>query len=206
MEIENIFRILELITSVGIGFAIYRATINGPSRAVQDQKDREERENRENKKLDIFSRLMSTRVDRLSDRHIEALNMIDIVYSDANEVIYAWSEYYDILNKTEDPNSSNQQLKSERDKLFVDLLHQISQSLGFSYTKLDVKNRCYRPVDHFHRDLDERDIREGLAHLLSHRRSLLVDISGTNNLFSTNKISEPIPNKLSNITKQENDE
>lgn len=192
MEIsEYIFRILDLFATVGVGIIIYRATNNGPSRAVQDQKDREERENKRKKKLDVFSTLMATRSNRLSDRHIEALNMIDIVYNDLNddEVVYAWSEYYDILNKQpqiHNTQNNSQQWRDECDKLFVSLLYQIAISLGYDYTKLDIKNRCYSPVDQYHRDLDEREIRLGFADILSDRKPLQVHITSVA-LPSTNQ-------------------
>jgi hypothetical protein len=83
---DYFFRILELITSVGIGFAIYRATITGPSRAIQDQKNREQEESARNRKLSIFYTLMQTPNQRLSYRHTEALNMIDMEFNGINNI------------------------------------------------------------------------------------------------------------------------
>lgn len=56
------------------------ATIAGPILAVQAQKWLERLRERRNRKLKVFQQLMATRASRLSTDHVQALNMIDLVF------------------------------------------------------------------------------------------------------------------------------
>ena len=40
---------------------------------------------------------MQTRNDRISYRHTEALNMIDMEFNGINDITYSWSDYLDHL-------------------------------------------------------------------------------------------------------------
>jgi hypothetical protein len=56
------------------------ATIAGPILAVQAHKWVERLREGRNRKLRLFERLMATRAARLSAEHVQALNMIDLVF------------------------------------------------------------------------------------------------------------------------------
>jgi len=179
MEWSEILGIANLFANLFVGTMIFYATFKGPSRAIQDQKNREKEEIKRDRKLQIFHTLMATRSDRVSDRHIEALNMIDIEYhyDINNKVINAWNEYYDHLttHRTEE-NSS--QWDFETDKLFINMLYEIALSLGYNYTKLDIKNRCYSPKNDYYKRFEEEEIRRYLAAILAGRLPLQVKIKG----------------------------
>jgi GTP1/Obg family GTP-binding protein len=174
MESQEVcLRLLEIVAQVFVGIAIFRATIKAPSLAVENQKKREKEELSSSRKLSIFYTLMQTRNHRVSYQHTEALNMIDMEYNGVTDVTYAWSEYLHHLNTF----SNTDQWNHERDKLFVELLHKMSDFLGYSYTKLDIKNKVYSPQGQWDQELSQWEINKYLADILTGRKSLPVSIS-----------------------------
>jgi hypothetical protein len=88
---------------------IILATVAGPILAVQAQKWVERATEKRRQRLLIFTTLMTTRATRLAADHVQALNMIDLLFSDKNTkdktVLDAWRLYSDVLNEqvAEDP-------------------------------------------------------------------------------------------------------
>ena len=139
MEEQEVYlRILEIGAQVFVGIAIFWATIKAPSLAVENQKKREKEELSKSNQLHIFYTLMQTRNQRISYRHTEALNMIDMEFNGVTDVTYAWSEYLHNLNIS---SSNTEHWNQKNNDLFVELLHKMSDFLGYSYTKLDIKNK-----------------------------------------------------------------
>ena len=78
------------------------AIILGPILAVQIEKYLERRRENKNRRLSIFKTLMATRGAVLSWTHVEALNRIDLEFSNKKKfekVIKAWKEYFDNLSQ-----------------------------------------------------------------------------------------------------------
>jgi len=128
---------------------------------------------------------MQTRNQRISYRHTEALNMIDMEFNGVTDVTYAWSEYLHNLNI---PLSNTEHWNQKNNDLFVELLHKMSDFLGYSYTKLDIKNKVYSPQGQHHQELNQMEINNYLADILTGRKSLSVSISqkDQNNIEVTN--------------------
>ncbi len=81
---------------------------------VQDR-----REKRQQKKF-IFSSLMSTRHQIVSDEIVRALNMIDVVFHDKEKVRKLWHEYYDMLyNRGIDNPTGWEQQKTKKLELVL---------------------------------------------------------------------------------------
>jgi hypothetical protein len=171
-KVEMVLRIIEILAQFFVGVMICIATIKAPSRAVQDQKNREQEEVARNRRLTIFYTLMQTRTQRLSYKHTEALNMIDMEFNGINNITYSWSEYLDHLNNAKDTD----QWRIEGDKLFINMLYEMSKFLGYSYTKLDIKNKFYNPHAHYYQELNQREIETYLADILSHRKAFPIVI------------------------------
>ena len=169
---EIALRIVEILAQLFVGVIIYIATMKAPSRAVQDQKNREQEESARNRKLSIFYTLMQTRNQRLSYRHTEALNMIDMEFNGINNITYSWSEYLDNLNNYKDSD----QWRIEQDKLFINMLYEMSKFLGYSYTKLEIKNKFYNPQSYYDTELNQKEIEQYLADILSHRKAFPIVI------------------------------
>src|SRR4051794_12725865 len=114
---------------------IILATLLGPVLAVQAQKYIERARERSNKKGWVLHALMATRAARLSPEHVQALNMIDLVFfghvigarvwrsKTEQEVLDRWREYHDHLNtKRGDTDANGALWDSRSSEFFTNLL------------------------------------------------------------------------------------
>lgn len=157
------------------------AVVAGPILAVQAQKWTEALREKKNRRLVIFKALMSTRAERLSREHVQALNMIDIEFygrrvfgrryqrPKEKAVTNAWKNYNDHLNHKSAYSSEEIWLK-EADTLFTALLYQISIALGYDYDEVQLKRDCYRPEAHANIEKAQLEVLSGLADVLKWER------------------------------------
>ncbi len=82
---------------VWIGVATIAAIILGPVLALQIQRKLDQERETKNRKLGIFRTLMSYRATRLAPLFVQALNLIDIEFTERSEkpVRDAWKELQD---------------------------------------------------------------------------------------------------------------
>jgi hypothetical protein len=122
------------------------AIILGPILALFAQRALDWIREKKNRKLRLFRELMVTRYMRLSPRHVEALNMVPLEFKDEGgekKVLDAWKEYLDHLG-TDSSQDVNAWGKKGFD-LLVDLLFEMSSSLGYDFEKLRIKKEMYSP-------------------------------------------------------------
>lgn len=164
------------------------ATIAGPILAVQAQKAVEMFRERRGRKLWVFQTLMATRSARLSVEHVQALNMIDIVFYGARtvfkrrsraeqRVLDAWKEYHDHLNtRFEDKDFPLWNTKG--DELFVNLLFTLSQDLGYTFDRVQLKKGAYSPMAHGDLETEQRLLRKLAIRVLSGDRPMKMEVTG----------------------------
>lgn len=119
------------------------ATIISPILAVQITRYLDNQKAITERKESIFKTLMATRAYTLSWRHVEALNNIDIEFSDNPTVISAWREYHDLLS---DKNIPPDQWAIKRIELLVNLLHCMATILKYDFDKTHIKKSSYSPI------------------------------------------------------------
>ena len=78
-------------------------------------------------KMDIFKTLMTSRLYGWTPQGVHALNVIDIVFSDDEEVRKQWKRYYDKLCVEKPTETELKKIKIEQDKL----IEIIANSLGY---------------------------------------------------------------------------
>lgn len=164
------------------------AVIFSPLLAVQAQKMIESLREKRNRRIKIFKTLMSTRGERLSRDHVQALNMIDIEFygrrffgtrfqrRSEKAVTNAWKNYNDNLNSTSNYESPELWLK-EGDTLFIKLLYEMSNALGYDYDEVQLKRDCYRPELHATIENAQLNVLSGLASVLKNERSIPVTVT-----------------------------
>ena len=73
--------------------------------------------------------------------------------------------------------SANQDLWNQKwNDLFVDLLHLISQYLGYEFSRVEIAKEVYAPKGHATIESDQEIIRRGLAGLLSGKIAIPMDL------------------------------
>lgn len=149
------------------------ATLAAPLFAVQVTQFLDRKRQRRDEQLRVFKILMATRAANLDPRHVEALNMIDVVFSssarDQTEIRRLWKQYLDHLGDKAYPRDS---WGSRRVELLVELLHAMAVFLGFDFDKTHIKNQCYYPEGYGSVEDDQSVIRRSLAEILSGKRPL----------------------------------
>lgn len=166
---------LGLSSTTWLGIVTITAIVLGPILALWAQRWSERRRESRQRKLWIFRELMATRTMRLSARHVEALNLIDLEFDakGANtKVLDAWKLYLDSLGETPPEGHLRDAHFQKREDLFVDLMFEMGQSLGFSFNKVAIKRNAYSPIAHGEIEDDIRLIRRGVVELLSGKRGL----------------------------------
>ncbi|MDX1949989.1 MAG: DUF6680 family protein [Rickettsiales bacterium] len=158
---------------------IILATFLGPIVAIQVQKFIEKLKEGKNRKLWLFHTLMATRANRVSDRHVEALNMIEIEYHNdkkAKKIIDAWREYHSLLN---DRGMDIKQWTQKQNELFVNLLYEMSQFLGYSYNRVEIQKGCYSPEAHGEREAIQTIISRGFADIFIGKKTFPISLSNS---------------------------
>ena len=149
---------------------------------------------------------MATRANNLHYRHVEALNLIDVEFSEASEkeIRDAWKTYLDHLNtyaadqiQESDETRRTQLLnqKEERRKdLLAELLQKMGVQLGYSFDFTYLKGRAYYPQGHGTIVEEEGQLRKGLIQMLWNGRPLIVRaVNPPIEAPSTAKVDAPKP-------------
>lgn len=179
------------------------AVMIAPFLAVFVQKQIETWKSKRDVKLSIFKTLMATRGATLSQQHVQALNMIDLEFSDKNkkerEVIRIWKEYLDHLaSLPKDPDENKAALPNWVDKntdYLADLLQAMGLCLGYDFDKVHIKRGIYSPEGHTQAELEQRAIRFYALQVLSGKQS----ISTLTSLIPSNANDEEFGRKIQKV-------
>jgi hypothetical protein len=168
----EVISMLEILTLIAI--------FVGPITAIQVQKFIEYRNEHRSRQLHIFRTLMGTRATRLAPEHVAALNMIDMDFSVKKKkekpTVLAWRVLLDQFGKYPSEKNYTEQKEysdaisraaEKSEDYFVDLLFEMSKSLGYDFEKVHIKNGCYAPTGHAEIENDQRSVRKGLIGLFS---------------------------------------
>lgn len=156
------------ITSIsGTNLAIICATLLGPVLAVQAQKWLEGNRAIKERRLAIFRTLMATRAANLSPQHVEALNAVPVEFYGTSKKLKAINEAWKVYLDHHDPNlPPNDAWAQERLNLFLNLLHLMSQFLGYSFSRSQLGRDIYSPRAHGDLEAEQAIIRKGVVALL----------------------------------------
>lgn len=155
------------------------AVLVAPVAAVQIQKFLEKKREKRLRRLAIFQALMATRAARVSPRHVEALNMIELEFYGDEEIVGAWRIYRDHLNRTDidrDDTAIVQSWLDRGDDLFVELLHAIARRLGYRFDRVDLRRGAYTPVAQGEAELLVRFARQAVYEVLQGTRPIPVQV------------------------------
>lgn len=152
---------------------IITATVLSPVIAVQVTRYLDDRNEERGRKLQVFKTLMATRAYNIAPAHVEALNKIDLEFSNKRPlekaVLDVWQQYLDHLG--------NQQMAAEawnirRVDLLVDLLYAMGKAVGYDFNKTQIKNGTYAPTAHGRIENEQEELRRLTLELLNGEREL----------------------------------
>lgn len=149
------------------------ATLVSPLIAVQVTKWLDRRTQSREEQVRIFKTLMATRAANLDSRHVESLNVIDVVFHSDDkqqiEIRRLWKQYLDHLNDRAYPRDS---WGIKRVELLVELLHAMANYLGFDFDKTHIKNQAYFPEGYDDLENDRIANRKAMREILTGQRPL----------------------------------
>ena len=149
------------------------ATLLSPLIALQVSEQITRRRQVRDEQFRVFKTLMSTRASNLDPRHVECLNLIDVVFHSSSkkevEIRRLWKQY---LHHLGDRNYSKESWGAKRVELLVELLHSMANFLGYDFDKTHITTQCYYPDGYGDLENEQGTIRRAWAEILSGKRSL----------------------------------
>ncbi len=165
MEWEWKIRITDIIMII--------AMIVGPTIAVRITEKLRHKKDSRDRKVHIFRTLMATRSAPLAAMHVEALNLVELefqVHPDASSTVVAAARLYmDHLNDRQYPKDM---WGSRKGELLVDLLYEMSKTLGYNFDKVQIKAGSYYPSAYGETDEDNYKTRKLWLEILEAKRLL----------------------------------
>ena len=160
-----------------MGLATILAILVGPSIAVWITRKIDQERADKARKMEIFRTLMRTRGMPIHWDHVGALNLVEVEFSDHENVIERWKEYLAHLN--ERPPEEQADLATfgqKRDTLLTALMDAIANALDIKITQLEILQGNYVPSG-WAADEDElRWLRRGLLNALSGKGSIPIQV------------------------------
>lgn len=150
------------------------------TRIIDDERDIKSR------KMEIFRTLMRTRKIPIHFEHVGALNLVEVEFSENQNVIAAWRSYLKNLGDELPPIEQKERydkLVKEREALLTKLIHEIAIILKIKVQQLDILEGNYIPQGWHDDDWEQRIARRHLISVLSGRTPLAVrtDLHQTQN-------------------------
>ena len=177
-KMETVVAISAVITAIATGVMIWAVYV-APQRAFDAQWRLQLTSAARERRLQVFRTLMATRANALQYRHVEALNLIDVEFSEPSEkdIRDAWKAYLDHLNTyavdaTQQPDEVKRkdlqnQSEERRKDLLAELLQKMGARLGYAFDFTYLKGRAYYPQGHGNEAEEQSQLRKG-----SHRDPL----------------------------------
>ncbi len=166
-------------TTIGIATVIVSALtiaaiIYAPIVALRVQRIGDEAREKKGRKLWIFKTLMSNRATRLNANFVQAINMIDIEFTEPDEksVRDSWKELLDHYtvwgSKTEARRKIEDNADIERsNELLAEMLMKMGKGLGYDFDKVYIKKGFYYPEGLGSIEAEQHALRRSLLALLS---------------------------------------
>ena len=155
------------------------AILLGPIVALWIQRISERKRNRRNRKQFVFHELMATRATRTSPRHVDALNAIEVEFSDGGKsdarVLSAWRLYLDHLGAAVHDDLLPQWTEKSND-LLTDLLYEMSQALQYDFDKVSLKKNIYSPKAHGELETDQYLLRKYFVEMMAGQRPIWIGV------------------------------
>jgi hypothetical protein len=157
------------------------AIVVSPIIAIQVENYRERICADKQRRLEIFRTLMATRANTINPWHVEALNMIDIDFSDFKDVTIAWKNYLNHLGKKPEHPSGDMKTNqeailyynhkfnswAERSPILLTILLKVmGESLNYYFDETDINNSCYYPEGSATKENELKFLREQLVELV----------------------------------------
>jgi len=164
------------IATVVVSALTTDAIFAAPIIALKVQRRGDEERERKGRKIWIFKTLMGSRATRLNANYVQALNLIDIEFTDVKEkgVRDSWKELLDHYTawgaKTDNQRKVDEKADIERSNdLLAEMLMKMGRVLDYDFDKVYIKKGFYYPEGLGSIEQEQHSLRRSLLSLLSGR-------------------------------------
>jgi len=180
------------------------AVLLAPLLALQAQRLLDSRRDAKGRKLWIFRTLMGTRGAKLAPDHVQALNLIDLEFTENKHepIREKWKVYLDHLGALRELSQEQKQEQlttwtSKGDDLLAELLQAMGAALRFKYDLVHIKRAIYSPQGYADIEFENQIIRRQLMAVLSGKQYLTTITSVLpNNAERTDRIADALEGVL----------
>lgn len=199
----NFWSVITTWLTANNGTVTVVAILLAPIIALRVQTKLDAAKEKRQRKLIIFKTLIATYATRVSPDHIQALNMINIEFYGTQSVLGSWRLYQQHLT-TPDPKANDTSTPiEEREKaaqqwletgndLFINLLVDMSNEVGFPFDKPTLSKGVYYPIAQEKIEIENKILREGLLKIICNREPLSMNVTS----FPINQDALDKQNKL----------
>lgn len=154
---------------------IIAATFLGPLFAVLATRYIDARRDKNKRRYDIFIALMTTRRINLSKEHVDAINRIEIEFSEDEKVIRSLQAYMDVLSDfIPKENEAFKVWDRRKNRTFATLVQNIGSSIGRQVDRNDLIDGGYYPKGLVDREELQLEVMSSLKEVLQQSRPILV--------------------------------
>jgi hypothetical protein len=162
------------IAAVAVSALTIGAIFYAPIVALRVQREADEDKEKRGRRLWIFKTLMGNRATRLNTNFVQALNMIDIEFTDAKEksIRDSWKELLDHYTawgaKKGAQRKVDEKADIERsDDLLAEMLVKMGNHLNYEFDKVYIKRGFYYPEGLGNIEAEQHALRRSVLSLLS---------------------------------------
>jgi len=168
LHIGEVINALILVATVA-------AITYGPVFALNRSASKEVERESHKRRRDLVAALMKTRRMFMHPGHIAALNLIQLEYSNSNDVMELFRSYIRHLGDVVPaPGNDQQNFLARREDIFVDLLHAMGKTIGVEIDRMEIKRLAYLPIGVATEEEQQRRARQLLLETLEGRRGFPV--------------------------------
>lgn len=162
------------IATVVVSALTICAMFYAPIVALKVQRRADEARETQGRKLWIFKTLMGNRATRLNANFVQAINMIDIEFTDPNEkgVRDSWKELLDHYTAWGAKTPAQRKISDDADverstELLAAMLMKMGEVLGYGFDKVYIKKGFYYPEGLGNIEAEQHALRRSVLALLS---------------------------------------
>jgi hypothetical protein len=162
------------LLAVAVSCIAVAATFRAPINALRVQREADEEREKRGRKLWIFKTLMGNRATRLNANFVQALNMIDIEFTDPTDksVRDSWKELLDHYTTWGAKTEAQRKVDEERDverstDLLAEMLVKMGKELGYDFDRVYIKKGFYYPEGLGNLEAEQHALRRSVLALLS---------------------------------------
>ena len=149
------------------------AIVVGPIIAVQLTEWIRRQQNLRDRKEWAFRALMATRNATLAPAHVEALNLVDVLFHSQKpqerKVVDAWKLY---LSHLQDRGYPKESWGVRKNELLHELLYEMGMALGYSFDRSHIKSGTYYPEGYSDAEVDQIETRKLWLEILRNERPI----------------------------------